>query len=878
MDSTGDLYIVGITASSNYPTNPTSFQPDPISGDDVFLTKLSSISGEIIWSTYFGGSDDEFGPMGLVIDNNDNIIIVGGIHYPRIDDFPSTDGSNIQAGNDMFIAKFGSEGSLIWSTIVGGEADEFPHVLVPGNALFPVDYDTVRDFEFDISVDNDNHIIISSSTDSFNFPVLNGQQAVYNTSNIFVMKYDDIGNKIWSTIIGGSEYDFGHSISIDNDNHIVITGKTASDNYPVTPSAFDTSRNAADGFVTKLDSSGDILWSTYFGGIRDDQVNAVEIDSQNNIILIGYTKSDDLIPINLSQDTSFNGIRDAFIAKFSPQGEVLWGNYIGGEDDDVGTEVVIDSYDNIIVTGITKSTELDMVSPFPFSFGGSKDGLIAKYSSSGELIWNSRSPIITSPNSDISDSDGLSNYAEFLAKTDPFDIDTDDDQMEDGWEVLYHLNATFDDARQDNDQDGLANLQEWLIGTNATNEDTDYDGMPDNWEWDNYLVLTDSDTESDLDNDNLPALWEYENGLSAILYDADDDLDNDGLTNLEEYDLGTSANNKDTDKDGLPDGWEYENELNASDPKDAKYDPDKDGLTNLQEYRYGFDPNNQIQLYIGIILILFVLSLPFIWYLNKRRLDNRAQNTGFPNHRELKFARNAGFSAHHDLIDAKSNGFLTRQVQDMVIAAGYSNVSLMINQWKSVIDQIYKEVGVNEKLAIIETIQRSKSPIDLNEGDPSKTDLFGRVNQFEVRLNQSLSLSQTLTNFFKNAPNEQQFVDLAQDELYKYQEILELAKNYLVEYKQMVVNEYDLKKEWFSPWDQLLTLIQVTEDKLPVELNEIAKVVNCEESHAEELIGLLLMEHSTIGNYDKERKIYTKGVNINSYIEMIKLQLKKGEL
>ncbi len=83
------------------------------------------------------------------------------------------------------------------------------------------------------------------------------------------------------------------------------------------------------------------------------------------------------------------------------------------------------------------------------------------------------------------------------------------------------------------------------------------------------------------------------------------------------------------------------------------------------------------------------------------------------------------------------------------------------------------------------------------------------------------------------------------------------------------------RKKWFAPWQQLLTLIQITEDGVPVSLDKIVEVVNCPEKQAEDLVKLLLSENELIGTYNSEAKVYTKGINVNVYIEKILSKIKE---
>jgi len=242
------------------------------------------------------------------------------------------------------------------------------------------------------------------------------------------------------------------------------------------------------------------------------------------------------------------------------------------------------------------------------------------------------------------DNDGLTNIEEYNNQTKPQEPDTDGDGMADGWEVLYSLNPTTDDASLDPDGDGLSNIEEylgadnvmdllavdftatpvvWGDATNPQNQDSDADGLPDKWERRHGLdpnsaagndgaagdpdgdTLTNTEehdnltdpNDRDTDDDGLPDNWEVQFGLMPTDATGNDgaagDPDDDGATNQQEFGQGTDPTNRDTDADDLPDGWEIEKGLDpvsAATPNGRNDDPDNDDRTNYEEYLSNTDP------------------------------------------------------------------------------------------------------------------------------------------------------------------------------------------------------------------------------------------------------------------------------------------------
>lgn len=229
------------------------------------------------------------------------------------------------------------------------------------------------------------------------------------------------------------------------------------------------------------------------------------------------------------------------------------------------------------------------------------------------------------------DGDGLSNLEEAFRGTHPRKNDTDGDRMDDKWEIENGLdpkNGEGNDGTDgDPDGDGLSNLREYQNATHPNRADTDEDGMDDLWEVEKGLDPTlatgddgaDGDPDGDrisnlqeyqygldpltpnfdTDEDGLSDLWEIQYGLSPTSPDgsdgADGDPDSDGLSNADEHQHGTNPLAEDTDGDGLGDNWEVQTGLDpTSDAGDdgADGDPDGDTLTNAQEHQHGTNPRN----------------------------------------------------------------------------------------------------------------------------------------------------------------------------------------------------------------------------------------------------------------------------------------------
>ena len=172
----------------------------------------------------------------------------------------------------------------------------------------------------------------------------------------------------------------------------------------------------------------------------------------------------------------------------------------------------------------------------------------------------------------------------------PTELDTDNDEIPDWYEIAMGMNRLLTDSEVDLDLDGMANLWEYNMGLNASDpsdalEDTEKDGLTNLQEYN----FGSNAKAADSDSDYLPDLYEYQNGLDTTINDSLFDADEDGLSNLQEYLFGSRANMTDSEGDGMPDLFEYSYFLHPL-KNDSYFDPDGDGFTNLEEFQNGTNP------------------------------------------------------------------------------------------------------------------------------------------------------------------------------------------------------------------------------------------------------------------------------------------------
>ncbi|MEM2961203.1 MAG: SBBP repeat-containing protein, partial [Candidatus Bathyarchaeia archaeon] len=377
IDKDGNACVAGYTSSSDFPTTPGVYDSTHNGNLDVFITKLNSTGTSLIFSTYLGGADNEFG-WSVEIDGDGNVYVSG---YSGSADFPVTEAAfdkTLGGTTDVFVTKINASGtSLIYSTFLGGSSGENECSMV---------------------IDANGNAYVTGWTLSVDFPVTAGAyDKDYNGSfDIFITKLNSSGTSLQSsTYLGGSASEWGNAIALDGYNNGYITGYTTSSNFPVTAGVFDTSYNGGgDAFIIKLDSAGaSLIYSTYLGGSSGDEGTSIAVDTTGNAYIAGHTEST-FFPVTAGAfDLSYNGLYDIFITKINANAtSLIYSTYLGGSGDEwdevINKELIaLDESGNVYLTGYTNSIDFPVTAgAYDITHNGGFDVFITKVNCAGTSL------------------------------------------------------------------------------------------------------------------------------------------------------------------------------------------------------------------------------------------------------------------------------------------------------------------------------------------------------------------------------------------------------------------------------------------------------------------------------------------------------------
>ncbi len=346
VDGDGNAYLTGHTYSINFPIANALQSTHGGGVSDAFVTKLNPAGSTLLYSTYLGGSGDDFG-TGIAVDIAGSTYITGWTYstdFPTVNAFQPTFGTGCIFCSHAFVGKLNLAGNaLLYSTYIGGSSTEH------GSG---------------IAIDSVGNAYITGYTQSGDFPTFNAFQPSNHGGNsasgqdAFVAKLNPAGSALlFSTYLGGTGDDWGSGITIDGIGNVHVTGTTSSANFPTANALQPAFGGYFDAFVATLNPTGSaLLYSTYLGGNSADYGQGITADSTGNAYITGATSSTNFPTANALQ-LVLSGIGyDTFVLKLNPAGStLLFSTYLNEGGSDGGQSIGIDSIGNAYITGDTTS-------------------------------------------------------------------------------------------------------------------------------------------------------------------------------------------------------------------------------------------------------------------------------------------------------------------------------------------------------------------------------------------------------------------------------------------------------------------------------------------------------------------------------------------
>lgn len=423
VDPQGNTYVAGTTESADFPTQAplqTALSGgSTVPSADAFVSKFSPDGSRLIWSTFLGGAGRDTG-FGVAV-AGDGTVYVSGVTESA--NFPVARGAQLTYGggaSDGFIARIAANGTGIeWSSFIGGggadrarglavdstgnayltgstNSDNFPSINAQQPGPFrPEDLDAFvakfppagapftystrlgggnDDRGLAIAVDTSGNAYVTGDTLSPGFPTVRPIQASSGGSasgvagaftDAFVAKYNPTGSAlVYSTFLGGSDFDQGTAIAVDNQGAAYVAGNTNSPNFPTTGALQAAKSNDPDAFVTKIDAPGSaVVYSTYIGGGGADGANGIAVDRTGSAHVVGTTGSANFVVAKATQGAKSGG-DDAFLLKLDSTGRgPLFSSFLGGRETDAGMGVALNAQGEARVLGLTASADFPSQKP-----------------------------------------------------------------------------------------------------------------------------------------------------------------------------------------------------------------------------------------------------------------------------------------------------------------------------------------------------------------------------------------------------------------------------------------------------------------------------------------------------------------------------------
>lgn len=309
----------------------------------------------LTWNTYAGGGAN---------DNAFNGVVDASGAYYVVGSSSASWGAPVRAftgaGTDAVVAKFDSNGALVWNTFLGSSSD---------------------DFGYNLAVDSNGRVYVTGySYATWGAPV----RAHAGATDAFVARLASNGALEWVTFLGGADYDRGMALALNGSDIYLAGVSRASWGAPVhAHTAYD------DIMVARLNTAGALQWHTFHGGSQYEEATDIVVTGVNELYIAGYSDVIWGAPV-----TAHHGSRDAVVVRLNTGGTLVWHTFVGGAGIDAGLALAPNGLNGVILGGYSDATWANN----PYNrFNGGRDGMITVVSSVGSVSWNT---FLGSPSND----------------------------------------------------------------------------------------------------------------------------------------------------------------------------------------------------------------------------------------------------------------------------------------------------------------------------------------------------------------------------------------------------------------------------------------------------------------------------------------------
>ncbi|MFM7731099.1 MAG: T9SS type A sorting domain-containing protein [Flavobacteriales bacterium] len=359
----GNIYTVGSYNSPSV-TGASPFNNAFAGGThDGFITKTDRF-GATLWSIFLGGSGSDY-CTSAVLTHAGNLAVCG---YTSSSNIEGSNGSSFYGGSrDAFVALIDKDGTLLWFTYVGGNAD---------------------DYGLEITTDFSDNVFIAGRTNSSNISYESFTQSTYGggANDGFIAKLNEIGSVEYFTYIGGSAIDEVKDIIVGNNNDLYICGFTGGMPSMDGLSDIPYQGGSTDAFMAHINENHEMDWARYVGGAGSESLAAMAMDAEGHVLAAGNTVSGQMLGVPGSSVLTPNN-QDLMLMCFDEVSQLSWCKFVTGNGVESARDLHVDLFGNIYLAGTTTSTNLNVTNEFQSTLSGNSDILMAKWNADATLDW-----------------------------------------------------------------------------------------------------------------------------------------------------------------------------------------------------------------------------------------------------------------------------------------------------------------------------------------------------------------------------------------------------------------------------------------------------------------------------------------------------------